>query len=126
MVLSLVKKALYFSTMKEKDATFCFRKEGILYPVKIRDITYMECVGRRINIHTSNGDVLAVPYITLKDILNEMDTDCMMQCSRNLVINKDYVENIDIPNRMITLKNVPGRMEIGKTFRKKVLGEYGL
>ena len=126
VVLSLVKKALYFSTMKEKDATFCFRKEGILYPVKIRDITYMECVGRRINIHTSNGDVLAVPYITLKDILNEMDTDCMMQCSRNLVINKDYVENIDIPNRMITLKNVPGRMEIGKTFRKKVLGEYGL
>ena len=29
VVLSLVKKALYFSTMKEKDATFCFRKEGI-------------------------------------------------------------------------------------------------
>ena len=91
VVLSLVKKALYFSTMKEKDATFCFRKEGILYPVKIRDITYMECVGRRINIHTSNGDVLAVPYITLKDILNEMDTDCMMQCSRNLEIGRAHV-----------------------------------
>ena len=86
----------------------------------------MECVGRRINIHTSNGDVLAVPYITLKDILNEMDTDCMMQCSRNTVVNKDYVVNLDIANRYITLRNVTEKLEIGKSFKKKVLAEYGL
>lgn len=125
-VSGLVKKALYFSTMKEKDATYCFRKEGILYPVKIREITYMESANRLIYIHTANGDVLTVPYITLKEIVSEMDTDCMMQCSRSLVVNKDYVENIDFPNRMITLRNVSEKMEIGKTFRKKVLAEYGL
>lgn len=125
-VSGLVRKALYFSTMKERDATFCFRKDGILYPVKIREITYMESVSRMIHIHTANGDMLTVPYTTLKEILNEMDTDCMMQCSRSLVVNKDYVENIDLPNRMITLKNIPERLEIGKTFRRKILMEYGL
>lgn len=125
-VSGLLRKALYFSTMKERDATFCFRKDGILYPVKIREITYMESANRLIHIHTANGDVLTIPYTTLKEILNKMDTDCMMQCSRSLVVNKDYVENIDLPNRMITLKNSPERLEIGKTFRRKILMEYGL
>lgn len=125
-VSGLVRKALYYSTMKEKDATYCFRKDGILYPVKVREIIYMESINRLIYIHTANGDVLTVPYASLKEILNDMDTDCMMQCSRSLVVNKDYVENIDIPNRMVTLKNRPERLEIGKTYRKKILMEYGL
>lgn len=125
-VSGLVRKALYYSTMKEKDATYCFRKDGILYPVKVREIIYMESINRLIYIHTANGDVLTVPYASLKEILNDMDTDCMMQCSRSLVVNKDYVENIDIPNRMVALKNRPERLEIGKTYRKKILTEYGL
>ena len=60
----------------------------------------------------------------MKDILNERDTDCMMQCSRNLVINKDYVVNIDISNKYITLKGVAEKIEIGISFKKKVLEEF--
>lgn len=125
-VKQLVKKALNFSTMKDRDATFCFRKDGILYPVKISEITYMESVNHVINVHTKRGDMLSVPYKTLKEILEEMDTDCMMQCSRNTVVNKDYVVNLDIANRYITLRDVTEKLEIGKTFKKKVLAEYGL
>lgn len=125
-VKQLVKKAFYFPTMKNQSATFCFRKDGILYPVKIADIVYMDSTNRMINIHTANGDVLEVPYKTLKEILDEMDADCMMQCSRRAIVNKDYILNLDIANRYITLKNTSEKLEIGKVFRKKVLAEFGL
>lgn len=125
-VKQLVKKAFYFPTIKSQNATFCFRKDGILYPVKIADIVYMDSANRMINIHTANGDVLEVPYKTLKEILDEMDADCMMQCSRRTIVNKDYILNLDIANRYITLKNSTGKLEIGKVYGKKVLAEYGL
>lgn len=125
-VKKLVKKAFYFPAMKSQNATFCFRKDGILYPVKIADIVYMDSSNRVINIHTANGDVLEVPYKTLKEVLDEMDADCMMQCSRRTIVNKDYILNVDIANRYITLKNTSEKLEIGKVFGKKVLAEYGL
>lgn len=125
-VKQLVKKAFYFPTIKSQNATFCFRKDGILYPVKIGDIVYMDSANRMINIHTANGDVLEVPYKTLKEILDEMDADCMMQCSRRTIVNKDYILNLDIANRYITLKNSTEKLEIGKVYGKKVLAEYGL
>lgn len=125
-VKQLVKKAFHFPAMKSQSTTFCFRKDGILYPVKIADIVYMDSANHVINIHTANGDVLEVPYKTLKEILDEMDADCMMQCSRRAIVNKDYILNLDIANRYITLKNSSEKLEIGKVFRKKVLAEYGL
>jgi len=101
-VKQLVEKALYFSTQRDRDATFCFRREGILYPVKISNILYMESTSRVVNIHTLKGGVLTVHNKTLKEIREEMDTDCMMMCSRNTIVNKDFVENIDILNETVS------------------------
>ena len=86
----------------------------------------MDSTNHVINVHTANGDVLEVPYKTLKEVLDEMDADCMMQCSRRTIVNKDYILNLDIANRYITLKNTSEKLEIGKVFGKKVLAEYGL
>lgn len=125
-VKQLVEKAFHFQTVKSQNATFCFRKDSILYPVKIADIVYMDIANHVISVHTANGDVLEVPYKTLKEVLDEMDADCMMQCSRRTIVNKDYILNLDIANRYITLKNTSEKLEIGKVFGKKVLAEYGL
>ncbi|MDO4302406.1 MAG: LytTR family DNA-binding domain-containing protein [Bacillota bacterium] len=123
-VKQLVEKALYFSTQRDQDATYCFRKKGILFPVKISNILYMESNRHVVNIYTQEGGVLSVNNKTLKEIEEEMDADCMMMCSRNTVINKDFIENIDVLNRFITLKDSDKKIEIGKTFKKKVLAEY--
>ena len=40
-VKQVVKKALNFSTEKEKEQTYCFRKDGILYPVKLVIFFYL-------------------------------------------------------------------------------------
>ncbi len=125
-VKQLVEKALNYSTSKNQDATFCFRKDGILYPVKVRDILYIENLNHVVTIHTTKGGTLTVPYKPCKDLLDEVDTDSLIQCSRNTIINKDYIVNIDISNRYITLRDVEKEIEIGITYRKKVLAEFGL
>ncbi len=124
-VKQLVEKALHFSTDKGENATFCFRKDGILYPVKVKNILYIESRNHQIHVHVVEGGILTVPYKTCKQLLDEVDTDCLMQCSRSAIVNKDYIENIDPTNRFITLKGTAEKVEIGITFKKKILTEYG-
>ena len=125
-VKQLVKKALNFSTAKSEDAVLCFRKDGVLYPVKVCDIVYMDSLNHVFSVHTIKGGTLTVPYKSCKQLIEEADTDCLLQCSRSAIVNKDYVENIDIPNRYITMKGIETKVEIGITFKKKILAEYGL
>lgn len=73
-------------------------------------------------IYTRQGDVLKIPYITLKKFLKEVDDPDFIQCSRNTIINRKYIQNVDIPNRIIHLKGSDGMVEIGVIFKKHVKG----
>lgn len=123
-VKRMIGKALNYSTEKEKDLTICFRKDGILFPIKENDIVYIESKNHVIYIHLANGDETRFPYMTCKQILEGNDTSHMMQCSRSIIVNKEYVYNIDFVNRYIELKNNLGQVEIGITYKKKVNSEY--
>lgn len=126
-VKQLVKKALHFSTEKEtkKEAVYCFRKEGILFPIKVHDIIYIESINHVVNVYTVDGGFLTIPYRPCKQLLEDINAGCLMQCSRNAIVNKDYIQNIDLTNRLITLKCTPNQVEIGITYKKKILAEYG-
>ncbi len=124
-VKEILEKALHFSTERDRDATCCFRKDGILYPVKVRDILYMESSGHAICIHIKKKGSLTIPYRTCKQILKEADSDRLIQCSRSTIVNKDYIQNIDIPNKYITLEDVTDKISIGHTYKKKILAEFG-
>lgn len=122
----LMERALNFATARNQDATFCFRKDGILYPIKVKDILYIENVNHVVTVYLVSGGTLTVPYKPCKTIIEEIDTDCLIRCSRNVIVNKDYITCVDTANRYITLKGVEGQIEIGSTYKKKVLAEFGL
>ena len=69
---------------------------------------------------------MTFPYKTCRQLLEEVDTNCLFQCNRGTIINKDYILNLDVRNRYITMKGTMDKVEIGITFRKNVLAEYGL
>ena len=123
-VKQVVKKALNFSTEKEEEQTYCFRKDGILYPVKVDDIFYMESINHEICIHMKKDNILTIPYKTCKQLLSEIDAPCLIQCSRSTIINKNHVYNIDVQNRYISFKDINDKVLIGITFKKKVLAEF--
>ena len=119
-----IKKALNFASTREKESTLYFRNDGIIYPIKVKDIIYMECQSRKVEIHLKGEPVFPVSYKTCKELLEEADSDSLLQCSRSTIINKDYVQNIDPVNRYIRMKNGE-KAEIGITYKKRVLKEFG-
>lgn len=123
-VKELVEKALHHTTDKRGNASICFGKDRILYPVKIDEILYIESVKQTVYVHKKDGQILTFPYLTCQKILDRADTDCLFQCARGVIINKDYVVNIDISNKYITLEGVVEKIEIGVSFKKKVLEEF--
>ena len=123
-VACLLEKALNFTTIRDKDGSLSFRKDGVWYPVKVKNIIYMEVIKHIMCIHMSNNSVLEIPYLTCKKVLSDDDTGCLLQCNRSTIINKDYVLSVDVTNQCITLVDKHGRVDIGKTFKKKIMAEF--
>lgn len=120
----LIIQCLNFPGSKKEEKTLYFRKEGIILAVEREDIVYAESINHVMNIYTANKDHISIPYITLKKLLEETDSPNIIQCSRNTVVNKAYIHNVDIPNRMIQLKNDLGRVEIGIMYKKFLREEF--
>lgn len=113
-----VAKALEFPTIDEEERFVYFRKDGIIYAKCIKDIIYIENGRRRVVIHCRN-DILEIPYKTCDEILREMDSKRFIQCSRYVIINRKYIEEIDYTNRYIKLKYIDAPIEIGVTMKNK-------
>ena len=111
-------QCLEFPEVRREEKTLYFRKDGIILSVESSDIVYIESMKHILNIYTVNKDVIQIPYVTLKKLLEDADNMNLIQCSRSTIINKKYAENIDVPNRMIQLKNGFGRVEIGIMYKK--------
>lgn len=123
-VTQLVKKALNYYTEREKKIVVTFRKEGILYPIALDDIVYVESMNHIMHIHRSNGSVLDIPYKTCGQFMSEADSDCLIQCSKKAVINKKFVECVDPVNRYVTFKNGLGTCEIGLMYKQVISEEF--
>jgi len=124
-VKQTIKQCLLFPGTQKDTKTIYFRKDGIILAVDREDIVYAESIAHIMHIHTAKGDVMHIPYITLKKLLEDVDCLEIVQCSRNTIINKKYVENVDIPNRVIQLKNGLGRVEIGVMYKKEMRECFG-
>ena len=100
-----------------------FRRDGIIFAAEREAIVYIEMIKQRLYLHTAEERNLYVPNMTLKQIKELIDKPDIFQCRRNLVVNTRYISNVDIPNRIIQLKNGFGRIEIGLSY-KKSMKEY--
>lgn len=117
-VKRMVMQCLKFPEKQGMEKTLYFRKDGIIMAVDREEIVYAESVNHVIHIHTCQNDTLQIPYLTIKRLLDEADSPDMIQCSRNAIVNKAFVHNVDITNRVIQLRNGYGRIEIGLKYKK--------
>lgn len=68
-------------------------------------------------VHLVDGK-LELQYKPCKIILMEIQSERLLQCSRNLIVNKDYIDLIDPVSRYIKLKDGYGQIDIGISFKK--------
>lgn len=120
-----VERALNYTTEREKDITIPLKKDNILYPVKLRDIVYAESIRHIMYIHLTNGEILDIPYMTCKRILEEADTSgILLPCARGVLVNREYIYGIDLTNKYLMLKDNYGMITMGGRYKKKLLEEF--
>lgn len=116
-VQKTIREALEIPVAKEEDKRVYFRKDGIIYSKHLSEIIYIESVRRKIIIHCIN-DVLEIPYKSTTKILEELDSDKFIQCSRFAIVNKEYIDFIDYTNKYIKMKYYDTPIDIGRVLLK--------
>ena len=118
-VKKLLAEALHYKTKNPEDSNVYFRKDGILYSVKLSQVVYVQVQHHRMQIVTEK-DTLEIPYKTIKSFLQETDSPNFLQCNRYIVLNQNYIEYIDLNNCYIKMSGQKELLEIGGSYRKGI------
>lgn len=118
-IIKLLDKALFYKTEREENHVICFRKDGIIYPIKECEIILAQVCNHHMSLVT-NTEEIEIPYKTIKAFLNEVVSEDLIQCNRYTVINKSRIEKIDFGNRYIHLRGYVHSVEIGITYKKEI------
>lgn len=116
----LIDEALMFPGTDNRAKLMKFQKDGIILAVEREHIVYVESISHVLHIHTAYDDVMHIPYKTIKEFLEEADSGDFIQCSRSTVINRRFVHNVDLTNRVIQFQKGMGRVDIGVTYKNQV------
>lgn len=121
-VSQVLTEALAIPKVKKEVQYVYFRKDSILYKKDIAEIVYIENTRAGQTVHLINGQI-NLSYKPTKNIMEELNSNCFIQCNRYDIVNKDYIDSVDITNRYIKLKNGDEQLELGAAFKKKFLKE---
>ena len=97
-----------------------FRIDGEVYVVKLKDVVYMQCSNRKVNIYTTRG-LIEVPYIKLKDCI-EYGSHNFLQCHRSVAVNRSYIKRIDFFRKEIELWGA--KVAIGRRYLEEIRNEF--
>lgn len=122
--MGLIKDALRYKAYRgyADKKTIYLRKDGILFPIQLSDIIFVQSHSHSLLFHLKD-ETIDIPYMTIKQFLKESADFGFMQCSKNMVVNKQYIRNVDIPNRYLQLGGEIKKVDIGRTFCKKIRQE---
>ena len=120
---NIFERALGYTTPRNEQEVLCLRKDGVLYPLHIDQIIYIECRNRSVIIHIRGGEIVCMPYMTCKQILDRANNSALFQCNRGIIANRNYIRTVDKANLIIELKECRKRLDIGVTYAKQVLDE---
>lgn len=119
-VKETVAKALRYPLREEQNKRFVYyRREGLIFSLDTERLVYMESVNRNLLLHLVDEEV-EIPYRTCSSMQQELNEEIFLQCSRTVVVNRNYIDCVDKTNRYLKMKN--GKtLEIGMIFKKKFL-----
>ena len=118
-----IKEALQYKKNITNKETYVYRKDGILYSVNLEDVKYIKTQKKTVTMHTEKENII-IPYIPVAKLVNELKHNNFIQCNRACIVNKKYIESIDIVNRYIKIKKEIEYIEIGTSLKKNFLRNY--
>lgn len=120
VVRRTVAESLLFPGKRPDRKYYSFKQDGIIVQVASNEFVYAEVSKHRIILHKSNEESVLISHMSLHRLLEIIGNDDVFQCSRYMIVNRAYIDNADIVNRVIRLKNDLGSIEIGVTYKNEV------
>ncbi len=115
MLTMFIDQALRFERTSKKPVYIPFRQGGVLYPVFVDDIVYVEHKRRKMYVHTRKENI-EIPYHTCEQTLAELEQYGFVLCARGIVVNRKYIYALDTTNHFVVLKEGMGCLELGRTY----------
>lgn len=116
-IQKLIRKLL-FQTGETSEPFVLIKKEGINYKLFCKDIVCIKAIPRGVNIVLVKEE-MKVLYLTIKQLMEKLPEEQFLQCHRMFVVNRDYIDYVDMVNGVIRMKNGT-EAEIGVTYKTKV------
>ncbi|MBQ8188778.1 MAG: LytTR family transcriptional regulator DNA-binding domain-containing protein [Lachnospiraceae bacterium] len=119
-----IKKALDFSTPHIRKDTFIFRNDNKLYAYAVSDIVYIECANRKMSVCLKNKQIMELPYMTCKAVLQNIGDSTLVQCARGVIVNSVYIRSVDKGNKTINLSIDQLCLDLGMKYYKNVIAKF--
>lgn len=121
-VKQLIKRALMspVSEDREKEVLY-YKKDGVLFALNVDEIRYIETHLKTVTVYTVDEQI-EIPYVTNRQLLKDLPRKYFIQCSRNAILNRKYIEYIDKANQIVKVRK-GGQVNIGGKMRKRFFEE---
>lgn len=116
----IVREALRYTTPRDSDPFLFMKKDGVLYSINKENISYIESSNHIVYIHKCNKEVLEFPYSSIERIMNTLDCEYFVQCSRRNIVNRKQIKIYDYINKILTLYD-GSSVYVGEKFIEKIL-----
>lgn len=109
---------LLFQTGEASEPSVLIKKEGINYKLFCKDIVCIKAIPRGVSIVLAKEE-MKVLYLSIKQLMEKLPEEQFLQCHRMFVINRDYIDYVDMVNGIVHMKNGT-EAEIGVTYKTKM------
>ncbi len=120
---AVMKSLRFYQSRKVEKENYCYKEDGVLSVIKVKEIVYIDNQRTKLLIRCNNGEIVQTPYRSGKNILLELNSNRFYKCNKNIIINLDYVNHVDLGHRIVTMKESYGSFTIGRRFLKGLVEE---
>lgn len=116
----VIEKGMQYTTERDADAEWFLKEKSVLYPVRIKDILYMEANDCDLLFRLMDHTTLKLSNRRLVVAKEKFANSCLLRCGRSVVINRDHVVRWNKKEVFLWDGEEEIKIRIGKAYRSEV------
>lgn len=116
----LLGKGMLNTTPREEERYVMIRTQGVIYPLRMKEILYAETTNRILYIYRTDGTILQVAHKTLADLQKELASRYMVQSSKSMLINSFCIDKVEHKDNALVLQMGETKLFVGKKYLEQI------
>lgn len=113
-------KERIMTRLADADDEFLLRLDNIRYIIRVDDFMYAKSCNRVLHIFLWDGKEFQLTQKPIEFIRQQVRTDKLVRCARGVLVNKEYVKEIDRKKRKLLLTNGK-QVDVGEKYLNMML-----